>query len=114
MATRSIEGRTERRRAGRPWADRRAPLRIAVFTTSYPTGPEDVGGRFVADAVERLRGEQIDVTVVHPHLRGTGTLVAKLKRAPWRAPSFLVRAVWALRRTDCDLVHAHWLLSGLV
>jgi glycosyltransferase involved in cell wall biosynthesis len=41
-------------------------------------------------------------------------VVAKLKHAPWRAPGFLVRSVWALRRADCDLVHAHWLLSGLV
>jgi glycosyltransferase involved in cell wall biosynthesis len=41
-------------------------------------------------------------------------VVAKLKRAPWRAPGFVVRSVGALRRADCDLVHAHWLLSGLI
>jgi len=41
-------------------------------------------------------------------------MIAKLKRAPWRAPGFVVRSVRALRRADCDLVHAHWLLSGLI
>ena len=104
----------ERRRAGRPWADRPRPLRIAVFTTSYPRGADDPAGRFVADAVERLRGRNVDVVVVNPELAGTGTVVAKLRRAPWRAPGFVLRSVRALRRADCDLVHAHWLLSGLV
>jgi glycosyltransferase involved in cell wall biosynthesis len=104
----------ERRRAGRPWAERPAPLRIAVFTTSYPRAPNDPAGRFVVDAVERLRGRGVRVEVIHPALAGPGSLVSKLRRAPWRAPGFLVRSVRALRRADCDLVHAHWLLSGLV
>lgn len=68
----------------------------------------------MADAVERLRKQGVEVVVVHPELAGHGTVVAKLKQAPWRAPGFIVRSVRALRRTDSDLVHAHWLLSGLV
>jgi glycosyltransferase involved in cell wall biosynthesis len=106
----------ERRRPGRPWsaqAQARA-LRVAVFTTSFPSGDHDPSGRFVADAVERLRAQGVHVQVVHPSLAGDGGVVAKLRKRPWLAPVFLVRSVLALRRADCELVHAHWLLSGLV
>ena len=85
-----------------------------MFTTSYPRGADDPAGRFVADAVGHLRERGVLVAVLCPELPGSGTVVAKLKRAPWRAPGFVVRAVRALRRAECDLVHAHWLLSGLV
>ena len=104
----------DRRRPGRPWAGRPRPLRIAVFTTSYPRDASDPAGRFVSDAVGHLRARGVQVAVLCPELPGRGTVVAKLKRAPWRAPGFVVRSVRALRRADCDLVHAHWLLSGLV
>ena len=40
-------------------------MKIAVLTTSYPRHPGDAAGRFVADAVERLR-LRIDVEVVSP------------------------------------------------
>jgi glycosyltransferase involved in cell wall biosynthesis len=103
-----------RRRAGRRWADRTRPLRVAVFTTSFPRHERDASGRFVADAVEALRTRGVSVQVVAPELRGEGGVVAKLTRAPWRAPGFVVRSVRALRRADVDLVHAHWLLSGVV
>ncbi|MGE5275155.1 MAG: glycosyltransferase family 4 protein [Verrucomicrobiota bacterium] len=104
----------DRRRPGRPWADRPKPLRIAVFTTSYPRDGNDPAGRFVADAVGHLRARGVRVAVLCPELAGRGTVAAKLKRAPWRAPGFVVRSVRALRKADCDLVHAHWLLSGLI
>lgn len=104
----------DRRRSGRPWADRPTPLRIAVFTTSYPRDASDPAGRFVADAVRHLRAGGVRVAVVCPDLAGRGTVVAKLRRAPWRAPGFVLRSVLGLRRTDCDLVHAHWLLAGLI
>ena len=68
----------------------------------------------MADAVDRLREQGVIVQVVHPSLAGRGGVVAKLRRRPWLAPSFLLRSVLALRRADCELVHAHWLLSGLV
>ena len=104
----------ERRRVGRPWADRQRPLRVAVFTTSYPRHERDPSGRFVSDAVASLRKSGVHVEVIVPELRGDGGVVAKLRRAPWRAPGFLIRSVRALRRADADLVHAHWLLSGVV
>ena len=87
---------------------------MAVFTTSFPSGDHDPSGRFVADAVDRLREQGVVVEIVHPSLAGQGSVVAKLRRRPWLAPLFLVRSVLALRRADCELVHAHWLLSGLV
>lgn len=105
---------SDRRRPGRPWADRPSPLRVAVFTTSYPRGADDPAGRFVADAVGHLRAQGVRVAVLCPELSGNGSVVAKLKRAPWRAPAFVVRSLRALRRADCHLVHAHWLLSGLI
>ena len=104
----------ERRRQGRPWAGRPHPLRVAVYTTSYPRDERDAAGRFVADAVERLRAGGVRVRVIVPELPGAGTVVSKLRRAPWRTPGFLARSVVALRRADVDLVHAHWLLAGLV
>jgi two-component system sensor histidine kinase SenX3 len=41
-------------------------MRVAVLTTSYPRSPEDGAGRFVADAVERIRpaAEQAGIAVV--------------------------------------------------
>jgi glycosyltransferase involved in cell wall biosynthesis len=104
----------DRRQAGRPWAGRQRPLRVAVFTTSYPRHDRDPSGRFVADAVASLRARGVDVELVVPKLRGQGGVVEKLRRAPWRAPGFLIRSVHVLRRADADIVHAHWLLSGVV
>ncbi len=46
--------------------------------------------------------------------RSSTRVVAKLQRRPWLAPLFLARPVLALRRADCELVHAHWLLPGFV
>lgn len=98
------------------------PLRVAVFTTSYPRHEGDFAGRFVLDAVLRLRAEGLDVTVVEPttfrHFglaNGEG-VIRNLKRRPWLAPLFFLSAVLALRRAarGADLVHAHWLLSGIV
>ena len=96
----------ERRRAGRPWADLQRPLRVAVFTTSYPRNDRDPSGRFVAEAVSFLRASGVHVELVVPELRGEGGVVEKLRRAPWRAPGLLLRSVRALRRVDADLVHA--------
>ena len=92
------------------------------MTTSYPRGPEDPAGRFVADAVEDIRARGVDVTVVSPaSVRHFGIayghgIAGNLRRRPWLAllvPLFL----WNLRRAvprDADLVHAHWLAAGLV
>ena len=84
-----------------------------------------MAGRFIADAVERLRGRGIDVEVVSPadfpHFGlayGSG-IVGNLRRRPWLGLlvplfllSFAVAAVRAAR--GADLVHAHWLPSAAV
>jgi glycosyltransferase involved in cell wall biosynthesis len=97
-------------------------VKVCVLTTSYPRGPEDPAGRFVADAVEHVRARGVDVEVVSPasfaHFGiayGHG-IVGNLRARPWLAllvPAFL----WNMRRAvprDAELVHAHWLAAGAV
>ena len=82
-------------------------MRVAVLTTSYPRGPGDVAGLFVADAVEHLRARGVEVEVVSPasfrHFGlayGSG-IVGNLRRAPWRTallPLFLLSFLRAARR----------------
>src|SRR5919201_1382533 len=100
-------------------------MRVVVLTTSYPRGPEDPAGRFVADAVERLRARGVDVDVVGPErfrhfgiAYGAG-VVPNLRRRPWLAaalPALLGSFALAARRAarGADLVHAHWLPAGAV
>jgi glycosyltransferase involved in cell wall biosynthesis len=97
-------------------------LKVAVLTTSYPRGPEDIAGKFVADAVEHVRARGVEVEVVSPaSFRHFGIayghgIVGNLRARPWLAllvPVFL----WNMRRAvprDADLVHAHWLAAGAV
>jgi glycosyltransferase involved in cell wall biosynthesis len=100
-------------------------MKVAVLTTSYPRSADDVAGAFVRDAVEALRREGLEVAVVSPaSFRHFGIaygdgIAGNLRRAPWKAlllPAFLVSFMLAARRaaSDADLVHAHWLPSGLV
>jgi glycosyltransferase involved in cell wall biosynthesis len=100
-------------------------MKVVVLTTSYPRSPEDVVGRFVADAVERLRQAGVEVVVVSPlSFRHFGIayghgVVGNLRRRPWLAllvPPMLLSFVRAARRAarDADLVHAHWLPAGVV
>ena len=98
-------------------------MKVAVLTTSYPRTPEDVAGRFVADAVEHVRSRGVEVEVVSPlgfrHYGiayGSG-VVGNLRRRPARAlllPLMLRELSRAARRAarDADLVHAHWLPLG--
>ena len=99
-------------------------MKVAVLTTSYPRGPDDVAGVFVRDAVEYLRAAGVDIEVVSPAtFRHFGLayghgIVGNLRRRPWRAlvlPLFLASYARAARRAarDADLVHAHWLPSAL-
>jgi glycosyltransferase involved in cell wall biosynthesis len=100
-------------------------VKVVVLSTSYPRHAEDTVGRFVADAVEHVRGAGVDVEVVSPadfrHFGiayGAGVL-GNLRRHPWRGallPVFLAGYAHAARRAarGADLVHAHWLPSGLV
>jgi glycosyltransferase involved in cell wall biosynthesis len=99
------------------------PVKVAVLTTSYPRAPGDVAGRFIAEAVERLRARGLEVEVVSPAgfrhyglAYGAG-IVGNLRRRPWRAlllPLFLLSFARSARKAarDADVVHAHWLPSA--
>lgn len=100
-------------------------MRVVVLTTSYPRHKQDTVGRFVADAVERVRAAGVHVEVVSPaSFRHFGIaygdgVMANLRRRPWLwalLPIFLVSFVRAARRAarGADLVHAHWLPAGAV
>jgi glycosyltransferase involved in cell wall biosynthesis len=100
-------------------------VRVVVLTTSYPRFAGDAAGRFVADAVRHVRCAGVDVEVVSPatfrHFGvayGAG-IVGNLRAQPALAlalPAFTASFAAAARRTArrADLVHAHWLPSGLV
>ena len=97
-------------------------MKIVVLTTSYPRHAGDFAGRFIADAVERLRERGLEVDVVAPgRFRDFGLsygdgVVANLRRRPWAAPLLLGSMLLAVRRAarGADLVHAHWLPAGAV
>jgi len=100
-------------------------LKVAVLTTSYPRGPGDVAGLFVADQVEHLRQRGVEVEVVSPAsfrhygiAYGAG-VAGNLRRRPYLAlalPLMLAGFARAARNAAAgvDLVHAHWLPSGVV
>jgi len=93
-----------------------------VLTTSYPRGPDDAAGRFVADAVEHVRARGVQVEVVSPaSFRHFGLayghgIAGNIRVRPWLV--FLVPAfLWNFRRAarrQADLLHAHWLAAGAV
>jgi D-inositol-3-phosphate glycosyltransferase len=100
-------------------------LRVVVLTTSYPRHADDTAGRFVADAVERVRAAGVEVEVVSPAgFRHFGIayghgVMGNLRRRPWlwaAVPPFLASFARVARSAarDADLVHAHWLPSGAV
>jgi len=98
-------------------------MRVGVLTTSYPRDRGDAAGRFVADAVERVRARGVGVEVVGPeqfHNYGIAYghgVIGNLRRRPWLAllvPALLASFVRAARRADVDLFHAHWIPAGWV
>jgi len=99
-------------------------MRVCVLTTSYPRGPGDVAGVFVAEAVEHVRAAGVDVDVVSPAtfahfgIAYGGGIAQNLRARPWLVlllPAFLVSFALAARRTAraADVVHAHWIPSAL-
>lgn len=98
-------------------------MRIVVLTTSWPRTESEFAGRFVADAVERLRERGVEVDVLAPGsgyrdygLAYGGGMAANLRRRPWLAPLMFLSMWRAVRRAarGADLVHAHWLLTAAV
>jgi glycosyltransferase involved in cell wall biosynthesis len=100
-------------------------VKVTVLTTSYPRFAGDAAGRFVEDAVERVRERGVEVEVVAPtsfrHFGiayGSG-VVSNLRRRPAKAlllPVMLAAFRRAARRAarDADLVHAQWLSAGAI
>jgi glycosyltransferase involved in cell wall biosynthesis len=94
-------------------------VKVLVLTTSYPPH----GGSFVAAMVDAVRAHGVDVTVVSPNdfrhfgIAGGHGIVGNLRARPWLA-LLLPLVLWNFRRAaarvECDVVHAHWLPSGLV
>src|SRR3954470_9940421 len=118
-----------RRRMRRPFsrprwsAIRCRRVKVAVLTTSYPRSGDPIAGRFVADAVEGIRAQGIEVAVVSPaSFRHFGIayghgIAGNLRARPWLVvllPLFLLSFRRAAKRVDADLVHAHWLAAGAV
>jgi glycosyltransferase involved in cell wall biosynthesis len=96
-------------------------LRVVVLTTSWPRSESEFAGRFIADAVERLRGRGVEVEVLAPGsgyrdfgLAYGGGMAANVRRRPWLAPLLFLSMWRATRRAarDADLIHAHWLLTA--
>ncbi|MEX2211324.1 MAG: glycosyltransferase family 4 protein [Gaiellaceae bacterium] len=100
-------------------------MKVAVLTTSFPRWEGDPAGAFVADLVDAARNAGAEVEVVSPAgFRHFGLayghgIVGNLRGRPWlvlAVPLFLASFVRAARRAarNADVVHAHWLPSGLV
>ena len=98
-------------------------MRVVVITTSWPRTEREFAGRFVADAVERLRERGVEVDVLAPGsgyrdygLAYGGGMAANVRRRPWLAPLMLCSMWLAVRRAarSADVVHAHWLLTAAV
>jgi hypothetical protein len=94
-------------------------VKVLVLTTSYPPH----GGSFVAASVEAARLAGFDVEVVSPSsfrhfgIAGGHGIVGNLRARPWLAllvPAMLWNMRRAAARVECDLVHAHWLVCGVV
>jgi glycosyltransferase involved in cell wall biosynthesis len=100
-------------------------LKVLVLTTSFPRGPDDVAGLFILEQVATIGEHGVEARVVSPaNFRHYGIaygsgVVGNLRRKPYLAlalPLMLAGFSRAARRAaaDVDLVHAHWLPSGLV
>jgi len=99
-------------------------MKVVVLTTSYPRDENDVAGSFVAEAVEGVRAQGVEVDVVSPAsfahfgIAYGGGIAQNLRSAPWKlalVPAFLAAYARAARiaARDADLVHAHWIPSAI-
>ena len=99
-------------------------MKVVVLTTSYPRDKDDVAGRFVAEAVEGVRAQGVEVEVVSPAsfanfgIAYGGGIAQNLRAKPWKfalVPAFLAAYARAARvaARDADIVHAHWIPSAI-
>jgi glycogen(starch) synthase len=100
-------------------------VKVVVLTTSYPRYEGDPTVHFLGEAVSKLRERGLEVEVVSPmefqHFGiayGAGVM-GNLRRDPWRTalvPAMLKNFRSAARdhARGADLLHAHWLPTGLV
>jgi glycosyltransferase involved in cell wall biosynthesis len=99
-------------------------VKVVVLTTSYPRDEHDVAGHFVEAAVEAVRAQGVEVTVVSPAtfrhfgIAYGGGIAQNLRAQPWKLmflPAFLISYARAARAAarDADLVHAHWIQSAI-
>lgn len=84
-------------------------MRILTLTNMYPTPDRPVFGIFVKEQVESIRalGLHVDVLFVDPR-RGRG----RLRHMAY--PLGLPRLWTALRRKRYDVIHAHYVFSGII
>jgi len=82
------------------------PMRVLVVTNMYPSGASPALGTFVRDQVDSLRakGVRVDVLFVNGPERTLNYLTG------------ILRYVWRMLRhgREYDLVHAHYVFSGLI
>ncbi|MGI9149863.1 MAG: glycosyltransferase [Chloroflexota bacterium] len=81
-----------------------AGLRVLVVTNMYPTVDMPAFGTFVHDQVAALRraGTEVDVLFING------------RRSKWNYIWALPRLWHALRQRHYDVIHAHYVLSGVV
>jgi teichuronic acid biosynthesis glycosyltransferase TuaC len=115
--------------------DALAEQHVAVITTSYPTGPGDPSGHFVASEVRALRAAGARVTVLAPRVNGASRdsapdvrwlqggnafgwpgALARLRAQPWNVAG-VARFVLAARRElarlgDVDRIVAHFVVPS--
>jgi glycosyltransferase involved in cell wall biosynthesis len=89
-------------------------MRVAVVTTSFPSGDRDPSGHFVQAEVAELERAGAEVTVVTPRPGGAfgwpGAAV-RLRERPWRAfeaAAWVARASAEVRAVRPDRIVAHW------
>ena len=113
-------------------------LRALVISSSYPRHQDDWRGRFIADLVSALPGEDVSVRLWAPpgplpagvtsattdeeqawldRLSRAGGIAARLRAGPLAAISSgggLLRRLWqTYRREQADVVHVNWLQNAL-
>jgi len=89
-------------------------MRVAVVTTSFPSGDRDPSGHFVQAEVDELRRGGAEVVVVRPAAGGAfgwPGAAARIRERPTRiveAGAWTIRAVAELRLARPDRIIAHW------